>query len=147
VEITGGEPLFQPNVHELMKKLCDDGFEVLLETGGSLDIAGVDPRVRRIVDFKSPSSGMKEKNLWQNASCLNRNDEVKFVIGTREDYDWAREMIRTHAIDGKCPVLMSVVFGVLEPVTLAGWILEDRLNVRFQLQMHKYIWDPQERGV
>jgi 7-carboxy-7-deazaguanine synthase len=147
VEITGGEPLFQANVHELLTRLCDEDFEVLLETGGSLEISRVDPRVRRIVDFKCPSSNMMKKNLWDNVHQLRPSDEVKFVIGTREDYDWAKEMTEQHRIKHRCPVLMSVVYGELEPVTLAGWILEDKLDVRFQLQMHKYIWSPETRGV
>lgn len=147
VEITGGEPLFQNNVHPLMRRLCDEGYEVLLETGGSLDIGGVDARVKRIVDFKCPSSNMVKKNLWQNTENLRPGDEVKFVIGTREDYEWAKERIAEHGLTRRCPVLMSVVFGKLEPVALAEWILADRLDVRFQLQMHKYIWHPEERGV
>ena len=147
VEVTGGEPLFQENVHELMARLCDEGFEVLVETGGSLDIGCVDSRVKRIVDFKCPSSGMMKKNLWNNVHYLNAKDEVKFVIGNREDYDWAKEMIARYEIDTRSPILMCVVFGQLEPMQLAEWILEDRLNVRFQLQMHKYIWQPETRGV
>ena len=147
VEVTGGEPLVQENVHELMKRLCDNGYEVLLETGGSLDISRIDSRVKRIVDFKCPSSTMMKKNLWENVGHLKDGDEVKFVIGTKEDYEWAKEMVRTHHIDRRCPVLMSVVFNVLEPVTLAEWILADKLNVRFQLQTHKYIWHPATRGV
>jgi len=147
VEITGGEPLFQPGVHRLMKLLCDHGYETLLETGGSLDIGGVDSRVKRIVDFKCPGSGMMKSNLWSNAERLTRNDEVKFVIGSREDFDWSVEMIRLHEIDRRCPVVMSVVFGVLLPRLLAEWILEAGLGVRMQLQMHKFIWEPETRGV
>ena len=147
VEVTGGEPLFQANVHELMTRLCDEGYELLLETGGSLDIGGVDERVRRIVDFKCPSSGMMNKNLWENVKYLNARDEVKFVVGNREDYDWSKRMIAEFEIDRRSPVLMSVVFGKLEPVQLSEWILSDNLNVRFQLQMHKYIWSPETKGV
>lgn len=147
VEVTGGEPLWQENVHPLMKRLCDEGYEVLLETGGSLNIAPVDSRVKRIVDFKCPSSKMMKKNLWENVHYLNQSDEVKFVVGNREDYEWAKTMIEQHQICKRCPVLMSVVFGELEPLQLAEWILEDRLDVRFQLQMHKYIWNPETRGV
>jgi 7-carboxy-7-deazaguanine synthase len=147
VEITGGEPLLQDGVHGLMALLCVDGFEVLLETGGSLDISRVDPRVKRIVDFKCPNSGMQKKNLWSNAEHLRPTDEVKFVIGNRADFDWAVSMIAEHDILKRCPVLMSIVFGVLEPITLAEWIIESRLNVRFQLQAHKYIWEPETRGV
>lgn len=147
VELTGGEPLFQENVHELMNRMCDEGFEVLLETGGSIDISRVDPRVRRVVDFKCPSSKMMKKNVWNNVLRLTSSDEVKFVIGTREDYEWAKEMIAHYQIGQRCPILFSVVFGELEPVTLAEWMLEDRLDARFQLQMHKYIWSPETRGV
>lgn len=146
VEVTGGEPLWQENVHELLRSLCDEGYEVLLETGGSLSIGGVDPRVKRIVDFKCPSSGMLKKNFWENIEFLKDTDEVKFVIGNREDYEWAKQMIDRHGIMAR-PVLMSVVFGELEPIQLAEWILEDKLTVRFQLQMHKYIWSPETRGV
>lgn len=147
VEVTGGEPLWQENVHELLKRLCDEGFEVLLETGGSLSIATVDPRVKRIVDFKCPSSKMMKKNLWENVTHLRPTDEVKFVIGNREDYEWAKEMIEKYRIWERCPVLMSVVFGEPKPAQLAEWILADRLDVRFQLQMHKFIWSPETRGV
>ena len=147
VEISGGEPLFQSNVHELMIRLCNEGFEVLLETGGSLDISTVDSRVKRIVDFKCPSSKMMKKNLWSNVDVLKPVDEVKFVIGTREDYDWSKQMIDQYRIAGRCPILMSVVFGVLEPVQLSEWMLEDKLDVRLQLQMHEYIWSPETRGV
>ncbi len=147
VEVTGGEPLFQPNVHELMKRLCDEGFEVLLETGGSLDISHVDARVKCIVDFKCPSSKMMKMNDWSIVQHLKKSDEVKFVIGDREDYEWAKNKITEHHIDRRSPVLMSVVFGKLEPVQLAQWILEDKLNVRFQLQAHKYIWSPETKGV
>ncbi len=147
VEVTGGEPLFQENVHSLLTLLCNSGYEVLLETGGTLDISAVDPRVKRIVDFKCPSSGMMKKNEWENIGHLRPSDEVKFVVGTREDYEWAKSMIATHRITGRTPVLMSVVYGTLEPVELCRWILEDKLDIRFQLQMHKYIWSPETRGV
>ena len=147
VEITGGEPLVQEGVHDFMTLLCNEGYEVLLETGGSLDISPVDARVKRIVDLKCPSSGMLKKNLYSNIDHLRPTDEVKFVIGNRDDFDWAAETIEKHGLVKRCPVLMSVVFGVLEPVVLAEWILESKLNVRFQLQMHKYIWQPETRGV
>jgi 7-carboxy-7-deazaguanine synthase len=147
VEVTGGDPLVQHGVHELMKLLCDRGYEVLLETGGSIDIGTVDPRVKRIVDFKCPGSGMAKKNLWTNVDHLRPSDEVKFVIGDREDFDWAVDMIKNHGIESICPILMSPVFGVVAPMELAGWILEGRINVRLQLQMHKFIWEPETRGV
>lgn len=147
VEITGGEPLFQEGVHELMTLLCDQGYEVLLETGGSLDISGVDPRVKRIMDLKCPGSGMLKKNLYSNIDHLRPTDEVKFVIGTREDFDWSVGIMDQYDIPDRCTVLMSPVFRELEPVTLAGWILEQRVHVRFQVQLHKYIWEPEARGV
>jgi len=147
VEMTGGEPLMQEGVYELMVLLCDEGYETLLETGGSLDIGKVDPRVKRIVDFKCPGSGMVKKNFWENVRHLKDGDEVKFVIGSREDFDWSVGKIREHALDRKVPVLMSVVFGELAPLVLAGWILESGIQVRMQLQMHKYIWEPAARGV
>ena len=147
VEITGGEPLFQPNVIGLMGLLCDGGFEVLLETGGSLDISAVDDRVKRIIDFKCPSSGMEKKNLWKIMDGLRPSDEVKFVIGDRGDYEWAKQKIAEYQLGERCTILMSVVFGELELVELAGWILADKLDVRFQMQMHKYIWSPETRGV
>ncbi|TAK58187.1 MAG: radical SAM protein [Bacteroidetes bacterium] len=147
VEVTGGEPLFQSNVHELMKRLCDNGYEVLLETGGSLSLEHVDRRVKCVVDFKCPSSNMVKKNLWLIIEQLKPVDEVKFVIGDRNDYDWAKQKIAEYKIGERCRILMSVVFGKLEPVELAEWILTDRLDVRFQLQMHKFIWEPEKRGV
>ncbi len=147
VEVTGGEPLVQKEAIHLMRKLCDDGYEVLLETGGSLPIDSVDKRVRVILDLKCPSSKMKGKNLYENLDHLKPIDEVKFVIGTREDYEWAKEIINKYKINEKCEILFSVVFNKLEPLTLTNWILEDKLNVRFQLQMHKFIWKPEERGV
>ncbi|HEX9655489.1 MAG TPA: 7-carboxy-7-deazaguanine synthase QueE [Bacteroidota bacterium] len=147
VEITGGEPLAQDNVHDLMSRLCDLDFEVLLETGGSLDISRVDGRVERIMDIKTPSSGMEKKNLWENILHLKVTDEIKFVVGDRNDFEWAVQTIRQHQLEDRCPVLFSPVFGELSPRELSGWILEEGLNARFQLQMHKYIWEPEARGV
>ena len=147
VEITGGEPLFQNESLELMQRLCEQGYEVMLETGGSLPIKDIDKRVMIILDLKCPSSKMMKKNLYENIEYLKPSDEVKFVIGTREDYDWTKSIIEKYDLTKKCAVLFSVVFGELEPVTLVNWILEDKLNVRFQLQMHKYIWDPKQKGV
>jgi 7-carboxy-7-deazaguanine synthase len=137
VEITGGEPLLQDETHSLMQNLADWGYEVLLETGGSLSIKNVDPRVKIIMDLKTPSSGM----------MIKKEDEVKFVIGSRDDYLWSKEILVKYDFDKKCEILFSVIFGKLKPVELVNWILEDRLNVRFQLQMHKFIWKPDERGV
>jgi 7-carboxy-7-deazaguanine synthase len=147
VEVTGGEPLVQKNVHELLMSLCDAGLEVLLETGGSLDIGGVDPRVKRIVDFKCPGSGMAGHNLWSNISCLSGQDEVKFVVGDREDFDWAVGKIREMKLLSICPVLFSPVFGDLQPMLLAEWLLKEKMPARLQLQMHKHIWEPETRGV
>lgn len=147
VEITGGEPLFQNESIKLMKRLCDDGFEVMLETSGSLPINEVDKRVMIIMDLKCPSSKMMKKNLYENINYIKPNDEIKFVIGTREDYEWTKQIISKYDLTKKCTVLLSVVFNQLEPITLVNWILEDKLNVRFQLQMHKYIWNPEMKGV
>ncbi len=147
VEITGGEPLVQSECLTLLKKLCDDSFEVLLETGGSLPVKEIDRRVKIIMDLKCPSSGMMKKNLYENINFLKSTDEIKFVIGTREDYEWAKEIMNRYKLDEKCEILFSVVFGALEPLILVNWILEDKLKVRFQLQMHKFIWDPAAKGV
>ena len=147
VEITGGEPLVQENVHKLMKKLCDSGYKVMIETGGSLPIKVIDKRVRIIMDLKTPSSKMMDKNLYENINLLKQDDELKFVIGNREDYEWSKEIIKKYNIADKFTVLMSPVFGTLENIDLAGWILEDKLHVRLQVQLHKYIWHPETRGV
>jgi 7-carboxy-7-deazaguanine synthase len=147
VEVTGGEPLMQEGVNDLFKALCEQGYEVLVETSGSLDISGIDGRVKRIVDFKCPGSGMLKKNLWSNIAALKPQDEVKFVILDRGDFDWAVARIREHRIDRLSTVLMSVVYGELEPLDLARWMLEEGINARFQLQTHKYIWEPSARGV
>jgi len=147
VEITGGEPLVQNESLLLMKSLADDGFEVMIETGGSLPIKEIDPRVMVIMDLKCPSSGMLKKNLYENIDCLKPTDEVKFVLGSKEDYDWAKQTIGNYRLTEKTAVLFSVVFGKLEPVKVVNWILEDNLSVRFQLQMHKFIWEPAAKGV
>lgn len=147
VEVTGGEPLVQKESLELMKKLCDANFQVLLETSGSLPIQDVDKRVTIIMDLKTPSSRMMKKNLYSNIDHLKPQDEVKFVIGNREDYEWAKEIISEYKLTEKCKILMGVVFGELSNLDLASWILEDKLPVRFQMQLHKYIWEPEKRGV
>jgi 7-carboxy-7-deazaguanine synthase len=165
VELTGGEPLLQKGSLPLMKQLCDEGFTVLLETSGALDIAAVDPRVRRIMDLKCPSSGESERNRWENLPHLKAIDEIKFVIGTREDYDWAKEQIRAHRLDSICPLLFSWVHPLSPPQQdpslkkvppgqtpisrqeLAEKIIADALPVRFQVQLHKVIWAPEQRGV
>jgi 7-carboxy-7-deazaguanine synthase len=149
VEITGGEPLVQDNVRELMGKLCDLGYKVMIETGGSLPIEKIDRRVKIIMDLKTPYSRMEQKNRYENVDQLKFDDEVKFVIGNREDYDWSKEIIKKYRLTEKVSqVLMSPVFGEVENIDLASWILEDKLNkVRFQVQLHKYIWHPETRGV
>jgi len=148
VEITGGEPLVHENVHNLIKELCDLGYEVLIETGGSLPIENIDKRVKIIMDLKTPCSRMEKKNRYENIQHLKSTDEVKFVIGSREDYEWVKDIILTYDLLNKVEqVLLSPVFDKVENIQLAEWILQDKLNVRFQLQMHKYIWHPETRGV
>ncbi len=148
VEVTGGEPLLQPNCVPLLARLCDAGFTVLLETSGSHDIAPVDARVHRIMDLKTPSSGECGRNLYANIAHLTERDEVKFVVGSREDYEWTREKMREHDLAAKVrAVLLSPVFGKISPSDIVAWMLEDKLPARFQLQMHKFIWEPRARGV
>jgi 7-carboxy-7-deazaguanine synthase len=148
VEITGGEPLLQPEVYPLMERLLEQGRTVMLETGGHMSIEGVPRDVVKIVDVKCPGSGESERNDWANFDRLAAHDEVKFVIKDRADYEFAREVVRRHGLTARvAAVLFSPVHGVLEPKTLAAWILEDRLAVRLQLQAHKYIWGAEVRGV
>ena len=147
VEITGGEPLLQKNVYPLMEILCDRGYQVMLETAGHMDIGGVDSRVKRIVDLKCPSSCESDKNFWPNINYLNKHDEVKFVIGGKHDFDWSKEILKRYRLAEKCHVLFSPVFGRTKLDQLASWILEENLPVRMQLQLHKYIWSPDKRGV
>jgi 7-carboxy-7-deazaguanine synthase len=147
VEVTGGEPLVQPESLPLMTRLCDAGYTVLLETSGAVDIAPVDPRAHVILDVKCPGSGMTDRMHWTNLSQLAAKDEAKFVMADRADYEWAREILTQYDLASRCPVLFSPVFGTLDVRQLAEWTLADRLPVRFQLQMHKYIWAPDMRGV
>ena len=148
VEITGGEPLLQKNVLPLMTALCDAGRTVLIETSGAHDISTIDPRVHRIMDLKTPGSGESARNRMANIPHLTKGDEVKFVIGSREDYEFSREQVRAHDLVARCgAVLFSPIFGRIEPRQIVEWILEDKLPVRFQLQMHKFIWDPKQKGV
>jgi len=165
VELTGGEPLLQKNSLPLMKQLCDDGFTVLIETSGAHDISKIDSRVHRIMDLKCPSSGEVGRNLFSNIAHLSPKDEIKFVIGTVEDYEWAKEQIVAHKLEGLCPLLFSWVHPlapqqqnkVLKPVPaglttisrqeLVEKIIADALQVRFQIQQHKIIWPPEQRGV
>jgi 7-carboxy-7-deazaguanine synthase len=165
VELTGGEPLLQPNSLPLMKHLCDDGLTVLIETSGAHDISPIDPRVRVIMDLKCPSSGESARNRWENIAPLKPTDEVKFVIGTVEDYEWSKRAMSEHNLPARCTVLFSWVAPLTEaqrdqslkavpqgqtPITrqdLAERIISDKLPVRFQVQMHKVIWSPETRGV
>ncbi|MEC4890922.1 MAG: 7-carboxy-7-deazaguanine synthase QueE [Nitrospira sp.] len=147
VEVTGGEPLAQPESLPLIARLCDEGYTVLLETSGAIDIEPVDRRAHIILDVKCPGSGMTDRMHWPNLDQLTAKDEAKYVLASRADYDWAREMVARYRLADRCTVLFSPVFGSLDPRQLAEWILADRLPVRFQLQLHKYIWAPDMRGV
>jgi 7-carboxy-7-deazaguanine synthase len=148
VEITGGEPLLQKGVLRLMEKFCDAGRRVLIETSGNRNIAGIDPRVHVIMDLKTPSSGEQLKNRLENIPLLTKKDEVKFVIGSEEDYRWAKGMVEEHRLNQRCAaVLFSPVFGKIEAKDIVDWIVRDKLDVRFQLQMHKFIWEPDKQGV
>jgi 7-carboxy-7-deazaguanine synthase len=139
--VTGGEPLAQPESKLLLSRLCDAGYEVSLETSGALSLEGVDGRVSRVMDFKTPSSGEVGRNLFQNLPLLTRHDQVKFVIGSLADYLWAKSQLQMHSIDTKVgDVLFSPVHGVMDPGQLAEWILRDHLPVRLQLQLHKLLW-------
>lgn len=140
--VTGGEPLAQPNCIPWLKLLCDEGFEVSLETGGAMDIAAVDPRVSRVVDLKTPDSGEMHRNLYENMALLTRHDQVKFVVCSRKDYEWARFKLDEYRLaDRAGEVLFSPSHGQQDARELAEWILEDRLPVRLQLQLHKYLWN------
>jgi len=138
--VTGGEPLAQKECLPLLTALCDAGYEVSLETSGALDIAAVDPRVARIMDLKAPDSAESARNRWENLVLLNSRDEIKLVIASRGDYEWARDVLRQRQLDARCPVLFSPAQGLIEARALAEWILEDGLNVRFQMQLHKLLW-------
>jgi 7-carboxy-7-deazaguanine synthase len=148
VELTGGEPLLQKDVHALIAALLNEGYTVMVETSGEQELRAVDPWVIKIMDLKCPGSGEVERNRWSNLEWLTRRDEVKFVLTDRRDYEWARTVIAECDLARRVnAILLSPVFGALEPAALAAWILEDRLPVRMQLQMHKRIWDPTARGV
>jgi 7-carboxy-7-deazaguanine synthase len=148
VELTGGEPLLQKDVYPLMERLLASGKTVLVETGGHLSVADVPPAVHKIVDVKCPGSGEAHRMDWSNLERLSATDEVKFVVRDRTDYEYARDVVSRHALDRKVgAVLFSPVHGVLDPRALSEWVLADRLPVRVQLQVHKYIWDAQTRGV
>jgi 7-carboxy-7-deazaguanine synthase len=148
VELTGGEPLLQPGAIPLLQELCDSGCTVLLETSGERDISGVDPRVHRIMDLKAPGSDESHRNRWENIEHLTQRDEVKVVLSDRADYDWAKAVIQEHDLASRVnAVLLSCVWGELDPKDLVQWVLEDRLPVRVQVQMHKLIWDADTQGV
>lgn len=138
--VTGGEPLAQPACHDLLAALCDAGYQVSLETSGALDISAVDRRVAVVLDLKTPASGELARNLWDNLAHLKREDQVKFVICNRADYEWARATLREHALAARCEVLFSPAWEQQPARELAEWILADRLPVRFQVQLHKYLW-------
>jgi 7-carboxy-7-deazaguanine synthase len=140
VEVTGGEPLLQRGVPELLRRLCDRGLTVLLETSGAVSTRHVDPRVRVILDVKTPGSGEVERNVWATLGQLKPHDEVKFVLTSEEDYRFAVEVVRREGLDRRCAVLFSPVTGLLPAATLAGWVVRDRLPVRFQLQLHRVLW-------
>ena len=146
VEVTGGEPLLQPGTRPLLSVLAEAGYEVLLETGGGLDLSGVDPRVRRVVDVKCPASGEAEANRWENLDLLTPRDELKFVLADEADYRWAREVVTARRLERRCPIHFSPVWGRLAPATLAAWVLADRLPVRLGLQLHKVVWGGEIRG-
>ena len=148
VELTGGEPLLQPGVVPLMTELCDAGRTVLVETSGEADVSRVDPRVHKIMDLKAPGSGESARNRWTNLDHIGQGDELKFVLSNRTDYEWMREAIRTRDLSRRTPnLLASTVFGKLATKELIGWVLEDKVPVRVQLQMHKYVWAPETQGV
>ena len=147
VEITGGEPLAQSDAVPLITTLCEQGYDVLIETSGAIDTAAVDTRAHVILDVKCPGSGMSDRMHWPNLDRLTMKDEAKFVLADRADYEWARQVLEQHELATRCTVLMSPVFGSLDPRQLAEWVLADRLPVRLQLQLHKLIWAPDMRGV
>jgi 7-carboxy-7-deazaguanine synthase len=148
VELTGGEPLLQPGAFPLMRELCDAGRTVLVETSGEADVSGVDARVHKIMDLKCPGSGESHRNRWSNLLHITARDELKFVLADRADYEWMRAAIRERSLAARTPhLLASTVFGKLAAKDLVAWVLEDKLPVRVQLQMHKYIWSPDATGV
>jgi 7-carboxy-7-deazaguanine synthase len=139
--VTGGEPLAQKRCLILLQKLCDAGYEVSLETSGALDVSAVDSRVRKVMDLKAPDSGESKRNLWSNLDHLLAHDQIKIVIASRVDYEWARAMLVEHTLADRCMVLFSPVHGAVQPRELAEWIIADKLPVRFQMQLHKLLWN------
>ena len=153
VEITGGEPLIHPNAFRLTQEFLDRGYTVLVETSGAVDVSPLDPRAHKIMDLKCPGSGEESRNLWANLDHLTERDEVKFVVKDRADYEWARDVIQDRALDERVrnaslkALLISPVWGEVELQDLSGWMMEDDIPARLQLQLHKLIWDPKTRGV
>ena len=143
--VTGGEPLAQPDCLPLLTALCDAGYEVSLETSGALDLALVDPRIIKVMDLKTPASGESGRHRWENLQCLGPADQIKFVLCDRADYEWARDSLQAHDLAARAEILFSPVHGRLSPRDLAEWILADRLPVRFQIQLHKWLWDDARR--
>lgn len=146
VEITGGEPLLQPDLPEVVSTLISEGLRVLVETNGSLDIRKIDRRAVRIMDLKPPGSGMTDRMMWSNIEHLDKKDEVKFVISSRQDYLWSRDIISRFCLEKRCNILLSPVYGELDAKDLAQWMLDDGVKARLQLQLHKIIWGSRTRG-
>jgi 7-carboxy-7-deazaguanine synthase len=144
ITVTGGEPLAQKQCVNLLTQLCDAGYQVSLETSGAMDVSNVDPRVSKVMDLKTPGSGEEGKNRYENIEHLTSNDQIKFVICNREDYNWAIGKLEEYKLAEKCEILFSPIHGELEPTQLAEWILQDNLPVRFQLQLHKYLWGDEQ---
>lgn len=140
VTVTGGEPLAQKNCLDLLKHLCDEGYDVSLETGGAMDVAGVDPRVIKILDLKTPASGEAGKNRFENLDYITPRDQIKFVICNDNDYEWAKQILNQYRLQERCEVLFSPSHGQMDATQMAEWILRDKLPVRFQIQLHKYLW-------
>lgn len=145
--ITGGEPLLHNNVYMLMTRLLNNGHKILAETNGSIDISAMPDEVIRIMDIKCPDSGMNTEMNWKNIEKLRTNDEIKFILSSRKDYEWAKVIIDKHKLEGKCSILLGSAYGRIEQSDLANWILTDNINARLQIQLHKYIWPESERGV
>jgi 7-carboxy-7-deazaguanine synthase len=147
VELTGGEPLAQKQTAELINRLIELDYKVLIETGGSESLKGLHSKAHIIMDIKCPGSKMADRNLWDNLNELKPSDEIKFVLADRNDYEWTRDILKVHNLENRFNVLLSCAFGLLAPKDLVGWMLEDKLNVRLNLQQHKYIWNPRAKGV
>ncbi|MCK5506127.1 MAG: radical SAM protein, partial [Thermodesulfovibrionia bacterium] len=147
VEITGGEPLLQEEVHNLMRRLLDEGYRILLETNGSMDISGVDSLVSVVLDIKTPSSKMADRMIMENLDRVEEKDDVKFVICTEDDYKWVKDVMQKRSLSERTNVLLSPAYGMLDPAELVKWMMKDRINARLNLQLHKYIFGPDKKGV